>query len=106
MRERGHVDVAHAGLDGAHHLGEDRVLHLAAALDQADLLRALDRLEVVDKFGRIHEGRARQAFLESHDESVRHAARTDEPDGAVAALLEHRQRAVGVIIVGVVDRKE
>src|SRR5215510_16468671 len=66
LRERGHVDVAHAGLYAAHHLGEDRVLHLAAALDQADLLRTLDRLEAIDEFGRIPDGCTGQAFLEPH----------------------------------------
>ena len=53
--ERGDVDVAHAGFDVARDLGEDRVLHLAAALDQADLFRALDRLQAVDEFGRVDE---------------------------------------------------
>src|SRR5262249_16718893 len=86
LSERGRVDVAHAGLDGAHNIGKERVLHLAAALDQADLLRALDRLEAVDELGRIHERRARQALLEPHDKGMRHAARPNEPDGLVTAL--------------------
>ena len=106
LGERGHVVVGHAGHDGFGHLVEDRVLHGAAALDQRDLLRALDRLEAVDELGGVDELRAVQAGLELRDESVRQAAGTDQSDGAVAALLEHIERAVGVIIVGVVHRQE
>ena len=55
LGERGHVVVGHAGLDCRSDLREDRILHLAAALDQADLLLALDRLEAVDELGRVDE---------------------------------------------------
>src|SRR5207237_8371632 len=61
--ERRHVDVAHARLDRARDFGEDRVLHFRAALDQADLLVALDRLEAIDEIGRIHERSAGRPAL-------------------------------------------
>src|SRR5262249_47344727 len=102
LGERGHLDVTHARLDRAEHGRKDRVLHLAAAPDQADLLLTLDRLEAIDEVGGVDDARSGQALLEPCDESVRHAAGPDETDRAVATFLEHIERAVGVIVVGVV----
>src|SRR5262249_46187474 len=55
LRERGNVVVAHAGLNLLEHPREYLVLHLRGLADEAPLLLALDRLEAIDEFGRIHE---------------------------------------------------
>ena len=49
---------------------------------------------------------AGEPVLEPRDEGVRHAAGADQADGAVAALLQDREHAVGVVVVGVVHGEE
>src|SRR4051812_24808848 len=89
LRQRGNVIVAHAGPDLLQYAVENLVLHLRRFPYQRPFLVALDRLEVVDEFGRIHEfGLALELMFDTRHELVRHRPAADPADGAVAAALE------------------
>ena len=52
-RDRGHLGVAHAGLDRGEGGLHRAVLHDGAALDQLQLLGALDHLDAVDQLAGV-----------------------------------------------------
>src|SRR5262249_54031838 len=69
LRERGNVVVAHAGSDLGEQPLENLVLHLRRLANEVPLLLALDRLEAIDEFGRIHEfGLAGELAFDARDE--------------------------------------
>ena len=51
-------------------------------------------------------GLARELTLDTDDEFVRHRAAADPADGAIDAALEFRSHQLGLIFVGIGDRKE
>src|SRR5262245_60880526 len=75
LRERGNVVVAHAGPNLREHPLENLVLHLRRLANEVPLLLALDRLEAIHEFGRMHEfGLAGELAFDAPDEFVRHGA--------------------------------
>src|SRR5262245_21199243 len=107
LRERGDVVVAHAGLNLLQHPREHLVLHLRGLADEVPLLLALDRLEAIDEFGRIHElSLAGELAFDARDEFVRHGAVADPSDGAVAAPLEVFGNKLRLVFVGIGDARE
>src|SRR6516225_3305317 len=76
---------------------------ISAALRMSPLF-ALDRLEAIDEFGRIHElGLAGELAFDARDEFVRHSAAGDPSDGVVAAPLEFVGDERGLVFVGIGD---
>jgi hypothetical protein len=87
LGDRPQIAVAHAGLDGRHHLGEEGVLHRGGRAQQRDLLRALDRLDPVDQVAGIDQ-RGGDAVADGIHKAARQRAAPYQPDRLVAALLE------------------
>src|SRR3984893_4075677 len=88
LRQRGHVVVGHAGLNLLEHPRENLVLHLRGLANEILFLLALDRLEAIDEFGRIHEfGLAGELAFDARADFVRHDAAGGPSDGATATPL-------------------
>ena len=98
------VVVGHARTDFLEQAVENLVLHRRRLADEIPLLLALDRLEAIDEFGRIHEGGlAGELALNTRDEPVRHGASANPADGAVAAMLEFLGDELRLVFVGIGD---
>lgn len=104
LHQRGNVVVSHARTDFLEQAVENLVLHRRRLADEILLLLALDRLEAIDEFDRIHEGGLAGEFaLNARDESVRHGAGANPADGAVAAMLEFLGDELRLVFVRIDD---
>src|SRR5262249_59931913 len=107
LHEGGNVVVGHAGADLLQQPLENLVLHRRRLADEISLFLALDCLEAIDEFGRIHERRlAGYLAFDTRDKSVRHGATADPPNGAIAALLELLGDELRLVFIAVGDAGE